>query len=157
MSTNVPASRPEHLPAPRVSRSLFVTGMAWLGLFGGLGTTAVAWFALRAHFTMTSVGALGGGLMAVAASWGLRHRREWARQSIIGVQLYGFVLVIVRILSPLSGATIPTNLPREVREQAIHVARANAIESLVIALLFGGYTIWKLNTRRVREEFAEQD
>ena len=131
-----------------------------MGLVGGLWTTTFAWLALRANFALTNVGVLAGGLMAIAASWGLGRRREWARQSFIGVQIYGFVVMCTRALFPqllYRGVKFPENFPPEMRDVALRQARSAATLSLVPAFLIGAFVVYKLMSRRVREEFQAQD
>ena len=138
-------------------RSLTVSALAWFGLLGGLGTVAVGWAALKIGFSLTNIGALAGGLVAISASWGLWRRREWARQSFIGVQIYGLAFVIARVLFPgliYRSIRFPPNLPPEIHDMALRNARSAAVFAMVPAVLIGGFVIYKLTSRRVREEFA---
>jgi hypothetical protein len=146
-----------HVPRPR---SKFVTVIAVFGMISGclalFGGGAVAMM----QPSLQTVGMAAGGVMAVAAAWGLLKRKNWARLSFIGVQALAIAQAFYRIAvipRDLSARMTAMGLTAEDVRASVATARSAALVFAVIFTIINGLIIAKLCSPRVREEFEEQD
>jgi uncharacterized membrane protein HdeD (DUF308 family) len=123
------------VPEPHRPRSTLVTVIAWLGILSGIGTVSSGALMLAAVPGLRGFGWLTGGVLALITALGLRRRREWARRSYIGVQLFNCANFFVHM----------RGTPTAVRGGLLVMAIGyTAINGIIIAYLC---------SRKVREEF----
>jgi hypothetical protein len=126
-------------PGPHRPRSTLVTVVAWLGIFSGIGTLASGAIMVAAMPGVRGFGWLAGGVLGLITSVGLRRRREWARRSYIGVQIFNCANFLYRI----------AGIPAGYRGGMLITPLAfTAITGLIIAYLC---------SPKVREEFESGD
>ena len=128
------------LPVSR--RSAFVPILAWLGILsGGLGGIRLL-FTVASHPTWHALVGLLSCCATLAASLGLRARREWARQGFIAVIAYYSALAVTNVLRLQAHGDALTG-----------VARTFLLVMLGFFLVINLSLVWELCSRRVREEF----
>jgi hypothetical protein len=145
---------------PHVTRSSFVSLMAWLGIISGALTAVGTCFAVVTHPTLPMLVGFLSGVATLATSLGLRQRKEWARIGFIGVIAYSTLMGFVgaaRIRMPeLSQFGATGGIGQEQVDALMPTLRATALVGAIVVALFNVLIILKLSSRTVREEFGAE-
>jgi len=140
-------------------RSTFISVLAWFGIIGGAFGTLVGLGILAFSPTLTALWILLGAVAGLICSLGLRQRRNWARLSFIGVQVYGILNVVVTaVRGPVPAGAL--------RDAGVSAAQAREVMSMMRGAALAGYAVYvlinlliiaKLCSRQIREEFGVAD
>jgi len=145
---------------PHVTRSSFVSFMAWLGIISGALTALGTCFAVVTHPSVPMLIGFLSGVATLATSLGLRQRKEWGRLGFIGVISYSTLMGFVgaaRIRMPeLSQFGATGGIGQEQVDALMPMLRATALVGAVVVALFNALIILKLSSRAVREEFGAE-
>ena len=146
----------------RVTRSRFITGLAWFGMVSGAMASLGACLMCVVSPSLGNLVFLVSSVGTLVTSVGLRNRREWARRGMIALLAYSTLaglLGAIRTRAPDASAL--TGDPSLGVAQADLDAAFGALRpvfiggALVIGLL-NGLIIVKLCTTQVRAEFAAE-